>query len=431
VTAVRGHEAAIGSAAYRRERRAPRSRQRPRILELLATGSTGGAQQSYTSLLLGLARDRYDVRAVSLSRGTAVERLRRLGIDVDVIDAEDDAEAVRELAAYLRRHEIDVVHSHMFRAEVVGTRAALAAGTPVVVATVHSSRVRSARDTATLRELTPHVDRLIVPSRAIATKVRAERGPDARCVVVPNGVDLRRFAAVEPCCTLHAEFRIPTDALLVGVVARLEPEKGHRHLLDAMPEIIRRAPRAWLLVVGDGSLADPLRRHAASLPADVGRRITFTGPRDDVAAVTAALDIAVLPSLREAQGISILEAMAVARPVVATRVGGIPEVITDGVEGLLVSPADPAALAVAVGRLARNPPLRRRIGRAGQRTVEERFSIDAMVRRIEAIYDTELMMAGRAVHPSAASALHRRLSMRRRPGRAPASRAVLEVPPFG
>src|SRR5919106_3298749 len=160
------HEAAIAGAAYTRHRRIHRSRShpRPRLLQLLATGGSGGAQESYTGLLLGLDRSRYEVRALSLSAGSAVARLRRLGIAVDVIDEADDEVAVRELAAYLRRNEIDLVHAHMYRAEVVGTRAALAAGTPVIMATVHSSRVRSAEDVAALAALTPALGRLVVPS---------------------------------------------------------------------------------------------------------------------------------------------------------------------------------------------------------------------------------------------------------------------------
>ena len=121
-----------------------RSHPRPRLLQLLATGGTGGAQESYTGLLLRLDRSRYEVRALSLSAGSAVSRVRALGLPVDVIDDADDELAVRELAAWLRREEIDLVHAHMYRAEVIGVRAAVAAGVPVIMATVHSSR-RSVR----------------------------------------------------------------------------------------------------------------------------------------------------------------------------------------------------------------------------------------------------------------------------------------------
>jgi len=413
------HEGAIAGASYTRHRRIHRSRShpRPRVLQLLATGGNGGAQESYTGLLLRLDRSRYDVRALSLSAGSAVQRLRALGVAVDVIDAADDELAIRELAGWLRREEIDLVHAHMYRAEVIGTRAAVAAGVPVIAATVHSSRVRSPQDVALLASLTPMMDRLIVPSDSIAHKVRCEGREGARFAVVPNGVDLSRFAAPAPPSTVRADFGIPADAPLVGVVARIEAEKGHQHLLDAWPSVHRQAPDAWLLIVGEGSEADALRAQAASL-GRAGRRIAFTGRREDISALTAELSVAVLPSLREAQGISILEAMARRVPVVASAVGGIPEVITSGVDGLLVPPADPEALAAAIGSLLGDPSLRRRIASAGYRTVADRFSIDAQVKRIEAVYDEELARAGVLLGSGSSGA-----------GVASPDRGALEVPP--
>ena len=413
------HESAIAGAAYTRHRRIHRSRShpRPRVLQLLATGGSGGAQESYTGLLLGLDRSRYEVRALSLSAGSAVQRLRSLGVPVEVIDETDDELAVRELAAWLRREEIDLVHAHMFRAEVIGTRAAVAAGTGVIVATVHSSRVRSPEDVRLLASLTPSMDRLIVPSEAIERKVRSEGRDSARFAVVPNGIDLSRFSGPVRPCALRGEFISPSAPLL-GVVARLEPEKGHRFLIDAMPAVLRAVPETWLAVIGEGSEARALRSRAASLAAAVARRIVFTGRRDDVSALTADLTVAVLPSLREAQGISLLEAMARRVPVVASDVGGIPEVVTDGVDGRLVPPGDPVALAGAIVELLRDPDLRRRLGDAGHATVAERFSIDAQVRRIQAVYDEELARAGVLLNGDRGSA------------DAPEERGALELPPL-
>jgi glycosyltransferase involved in cell wall biosynthesis len=427
------HEAAIAGASYLRHRRVHRSRShpRPRVLQLLATGGNGGAQESYTGLLLRLDRQKYEVRALSLSSGSGVQRIRRLGLEVDLIDEPDDEAAVRALAAYLRRNEIDLVHAHMFRAEVIGTRAALAAGTPVIMATVHSSRVRSPEDVATLAAMTPAMDRLIVPSASIAAKVRAEGRGGAPFAVIPNGVDLSRFEGPAPACALRHQFGIPHEEVLVGVVARLETEKGHRHLVAAMPEILRRAPHTWLAIVGEGSERGALEQQAASLPPNMRDRIIFAGRRDDVSAVTGDLDIAVLPSLREAQGISILEAMARRKAVVASAVGGIPEVVTDGVDGLLVPPGDPAALAEAIVRLARSSALRERLGEAGYATVAERFSIDAQVRRIETIYDEELQRAGAIASLGSSRAggsngSGSTTSLRSRPR----ERSALEVPPL-
>src|SRR5262249_32673556 len=151
--------------------------------------------------------------------------------------------------------------------------------------------------------------------------------------------------------------------------------------------VLADVPNAHLLVVGEGSQWDLLHAQAASLTL-LGDRpsITFTGRRDDVPAVTAALDVAVLPSYREAQGLSILEAMALARPVVASAVGGIPEMIDDGRTGLLVPPRDPAALAAAITRLLRDPAEAAQLGRAGHDLVDERFCVEQMVRAVETIY---------------------------------------------
>jgi glycosyltransferase involved in cell wall biosynthesis len=360
-----------------------------------------------------------------------VQRIRRLGLSVDVIEEADDEAAVRELAAWLRRNEIDLVHAHMFRAEVVGTRAALAAGTPVIMATVHSSRVRSPEDVAALAALTPAMDRLIVPSESIWAKVAAEGRGGAGYTVIPNGVDLSRFSTPAPRCGFRSEYSVPDDAPLFGVVARLEAEKGHAVLLEAWESVARAVPGAWLAIVGEGSEEASLRARVDAMPAAVARRVIFAGRREDVSALTAQLSVAVLPSLREAQGISLLEAMARRVPVVASRVGGIPEVVTDGVDGLLVSPSSPSELADALVRLACSPELRARLGEAGYDTVRARFSIDAQVRRIQAVYDEELQRSGvLAAIRGGAGGREPGGAARSAPSRSrPDGRATLEVPP--
>ncbi len=135
-------------------------------------------------------------------------------------------------------------------------------------------------------------------------------------------MDLDRYDHQEPCCTLPEEYGMEPGSQIVGVVARLEPEKGHPTLLEAWPAVLRAVPDAYLLIVGEGSRRDALEAQAREL--QIAHRVVFTGRRDDVPAVTAALDVAVLPSYREAQGLSVLEAMALSRPVVASNVGRHP-----------------------------------------------------------------------------------------------------------
>ncbi len=152
-------------------------------------------------------------------------------------------------------------------------------------------------------------------------------------------------------------------------------------------------PCAYLLIVGEGSRQDAL--HQIARDQGVERHVIFTGRRDDIPAVTAAFDVAVLPSYREAQGLTILEAMALSRPVVASSVGGIPEMIEDGRNGLLVPPHDPPALADAIVRLLTDHQLADMIGRAGHDTVHDRFCIQLMVNAVQALYDE----GTRAVRP--------------------------------
>ena len=363
---------------------------RIRVVEVLATGTNGGAQEHLYSLVTRIDTERYEVSVVALSAGSAVRKLAKAGIDVLVIDDPDDTIAVGALAAHLAEVRADVVHAHMYRAETVATRAVIALGEagqrkPYLVATIHSSRIRSLEDQEHLRALTPYMNRLIAVSRAIEHKLCDEQRTTVPVTLIYNGVDLERYDHQEACCTLPEEYGMEPGSAIVGVVARLEPEKGHPTLLEAWPLVLRSCPDTYLLIVGEGSRRDALEAQARELR--IAHRVVFTGRRDDVPAVTAALDVAVLPSYREAQGMVILEAMALSRPVVASNVGGIPEMIEDGVTGLLVPPHDPAALAAAIVRLLTNHPLADTLGRAGHDMVHDRFCIQLMVGAIESIYD--------------------------------------------
>ena len=378
------------------------------VTEIMASGAGGGAQVSVQNLVTRLDPGRYDVEVICLSDGPAVRRLRGAGVTVHAMDSPDDGTALDSAIELLRERPPEIIHNHMFRAEVIGTRAALALAEnglprPFVVSTVHSSRVRSRDDRALLRRLTPSMDRLIAVSRAIIAKLVAEGRTATPVELIYNGVDLKKYEYTEACCTLPEEYGFPDGTPLVGVVARLEHEKGHRTLLDAWPLVLERVPNARLLIVGEGSQRAALEDQAEEMnllgercsgDRCVGTRgarpaatVLFTGLRDDVPAVTAALDVAVLPSYREAQGLALLEAMALRRPVVATAVGGVPEMVEHEQTGLLVPPRDPGALGAAIARLLTDHPLADMLARAGHDFVHANFSLDEMVRAISVLYD--------------------------------------------
>ena len=372
----------------------PGNRERIRVVELLATGTNGGAQEHVFNLVSRIDRSRYDVSVCSLTGGSAIRRFEKAGIPVCVIDATNDADAVESVAAHLAAIDADVVHNHMYHAEVIGTQAALRVAEtgrprPYVVGTVHSSRIRSDEDMALLRQLTPRMDHVIAVSTSIVRKIDDEGRHGAPVSLIYNGIDLARYDQMVPCCTLREEYGLPPEGPLVGVVARLEHEKGHPTLIDAWPTVLASFPDATLLLIGEGSRLDALTTQVRDLGLE--RSVIFTGRRDDVPEVTKSLDVAVLPSYREAQGLTILEAMALSRPVVASNVGGIPEMIEDGRTGLLVRPHDPAALADAILRLLRDHPLADTLARAGHDMVHDRFCVELMVRAVESIYDEALI----------------------------------------
>jgi len=376
---------------------------RLRVVELLATGTNGGAQESVVNTMTHLDATRHDARVISLSHGSTVMRLQRLGAAVEVIDDEDDARAAELLADRLVALKTQVLHAHMYRAEVVGSAAvdlvkARTGARPLFVSTVHSSRFRSAEDRERLERITPTIDVLIAVSDAIVHKLVAEARDTTTISRVYNGVDLMRFDGATGGDAVRAELGIPTSAPVALVVGRLEPEKGHPTLIEAWPLVHHHFPAARLLIAGEGSERDRLEGLAAAhLRAEICcDSVSFLGRREDVPQLLSAADVVVMPSYREAQGLAIVEALAAERAVVASNVGGIPEMLHDGENGLLVPSHDPSALATAIGRLFNDAALRARLAAAGHALVHERFCLDFMLRDIEAIY--ALAVGGASTH---------------------------------
>ena len=366
---------------------------RLRVVQLLATGTNGGAQESVVSTVLRLDPSRHETHIVSLSHGSTVARLQRLGYATEVIEEPSDQRSAELLADRLIALNAQVLHAHMYRAEVVGVAALdiveqRTGHRPYMVSTVHSSRFRSPDDRELLERITPKINRLIAVSDAIVDKLVAEGRDTTAISRIYNGVDLERFDEATGGEAIRAEFGIPANAPLAVVVGRLEPEKGHPTLIEAWPVVHHHFTSAHLLVVGEGSERDRLEGLAAAhLRAEICcASVHFLGRREDVPQILAAADVVVMPSYREAQGLAIVEALAANRPVIASNVGGIPEMIHSGENGLLVPSHDPSALAAAIALLFRDRALAERLANAGHELVHEKFCVDDMLRDIEAIY---------------------------------------------
>jgi glycosyltransferase involved in cell wall biosynthesis len=342
-----------------------------RVLHVDPERGWGGGEVQVTLLLHELARRGHESVVATpatapLGRAVAAARLRV----ADCAIANDvDLRVVPRLRALAR--DADVVHFHTARAHAM---APWLGG--LGVRRVVTRRMDYApRGGLWTRYLYNHaVDRVIAISEGVRRALLGAGVDPARIRVVPSGVDPARFVASSAARdALRAEWGITATDVVVMVVGVLERRKGHATLLDAAARIGTALPLR-LVFCGAGSIETTLRTAAAARGLDV----RFLGFRDDVAPCLAAADVAVLPSLHEGLGVAALEAMAAGRPVVASRVGGLAEVVVEGETGRLDAPGDAAGLAEAVAALARAPGERARMGAAGRARVQARYSAAAM-----------------------------------------------------
>jgi sugar transferase (PEP-CTERM/EpsH1 system associated) len=362
------------------------------VLHLITELSTGGAQTALLHLLAGLDRDRFSPTVACLYNGDGVvaQRIRDLGIPVNDLRMTTKWrwDALYRLYRLLRRERPAILHTWMFHANVPGRVVGRLAGVPVII----TSR-RNVNVGGSLRELLNRWtrdldDRVIaVCELARAAEIKRARVPAEKVVTVYNGIDVERFAALDPQATTHTRraFGVPLDAPLLGSVGRLHPQKGLADLLVAFAQVREHIPFARLLLVGDGALRAELEAQACAL--GVSDAVIFAGTRPDVAEILAALDVFVLSSLWEGMPNAVMEAMAAGLPVVATAVGGVPELVVDGVTGLLVPPRDADGLSEAMCCLLRDPARRRTMGQAGRKRVRQHFTVERMVRQTESLYE--------------------------------------------
>jgi glycosyltransferase involved in cell wall biosynthesis len=228
------------------------------------------------------------------------------------------------------------------------------------------------------------VDCFICASEAIRKILLADGVAASRAVTVHEGIDLGRVAAA-PRAPLHEELWLPHGAPIVGNVAALVPHKGQRHLVEAAALVVREVPDARFVLAGEGELRGALEHQIRHLGLE--KHVILAGFRPDILSVHKAFDIFVMSSITEGLGTSLLDAMACGRPIVATTAGGMPEVVQDGVTGILVSPRDHPAMAEALVRLLKDEALRARMGAAGLSLVNARFSAERMVAETLVVYE--------------------------------------------
>jgi glycosyltransferase involved in cell wall biosynthesis len=344
-----------------------------------------GGQNQVLLTTQGLAARGHRVVVVAHPEG---ELRRRLPAGIEIVPLaprnEVDLPAAWRLSRLIRELRPDIVHAHDAHGVAVAATA-LSMAPPAPAPPLIAARRVDFRlgGSSFSRWKHQRVTRFVAASEAIrALLVKDGIEPD-RVVTVHEGIDVDRVAAAEPI-DVRAEYWFPPHSSIVGNIAALVPHKGQKFLVDAAATVVREIPEARFLIIGEGELRSVIEHHIRQ--AHLAKHVVLTGFRPDVLRVLKGLDLFVMSSVTEGLGTSLLDAMAAGRPVVATRTGGIPEVVADGETGVLVPPRDAEALASAIVGLLRDPDRRRQFAAAGLARVRERFSADRMVDQTLAVY---------------------------------------------
>ena len=377
---------------------------RIRVMRVIARLNIGGPALHATMLTERLDPSRYDSLLVTGTeepgegnylelQGKSLDRLLLLPVLGREIRGWHDLIALARLIVLMRQGRPHIVHTHTAKAGALARLAAYLTGVPVILHTYHGHVFHGYFSPATTRVfvfierwMARCSDRLLTVSETVrADLLRLGVGRSDQFLVVPLGLDLDRFLHSEEVRgQFRAELGLAEDVPLVGIVARLVSIKAHEVLLQAAAELVRLVPQAHFVVVGDGKR----RAELGELTDRLGLtgRVHFLGWRQDLERIYADLDLVALTSRNEGSPVSLIEAMAAARPVVATRVGGVPDLVEDGVTGILVPPGDAGALTSAMHALLGDRERRRRLGAAGRQRVAAAFTTERLLEDMDRVY---------------------------------------------
>ncbi len=373
---------------------------RPKILYLMAGDPSifGGGKRVFMQLMTYLNKEEFQFYSCCAFDEEQEEFLSKQGGTIVHIDIQYGGfwHSIKKLIDLLKEEKIDIVHSQGGRADFYARMAARMLKPKVKVVnttaiTVESYDVGALRKGAYLffdRFSESYVDRFMVVSEALRRiLINTHKIPPDKVIKIYNGIELNEYQpddSGEFSRRIRKEYNIGKDVFLAGAVGRMVWQKGFEYLIECVSEIVRTYPDAKILIVGDG----PLREKFEALSEEfrVRDNVIFTGFRSDIKEILSAVDLLVIPSLKEGFPMIILEAMAMAKPIVATRIDGITEQITDKVNGILVPPKDPSALAKAIIKVINDKELARTIGLAARKKVEQEFSVEKMVSETEKVY---------------------------------------------
>lgn len=360
------------------------------VLALTLNSSMGGTEKSLLSLYGRMNKLAFVPCLVTLvGDGSLVRLARERGLDAFHLGMRGpaDATAVLRLTEIIRQREISIVHTYLYHTGILGRLLGWANAVPAVVCSQRSTDDwRSAAHIWADRLSQGLVDAYVANCETIAERLRrVERIRPEKIRVIPTGIEPMPPANPEACAALRKEFSIAPDATVLGTVANLRPAKGHAVLIAAAKNIVSEFPKAVFVWVGDGPLRAALQKSIEQ--AGLSRHFRFAGFQSDPSSYYGIFDLFVLPSLWEGRPLALLEAMSQGLPIVATRAGGVEEMLADGAEGKLVEVNDAEALARAVTDMLRAPAAAADMGRKARERFEIGQSLDAYVSRTGELYE--------------------------------------------
>jgi len=381
---------------------------RVKVLRIIARLNIGGPAIHTILLTAGLNNERFEpllVTGVEGKReGNMFDLAAAKGVEPIVIpelrrnpSPKDALIALFKLYRLIRRQRPQIVHTHTATAGLLGRLAAKLAGVPIILHTFHGHVLRGyfgplqSKALVWMERLSARLtDRIVTVSEGQRRELAGYGiAPLEKIAVVPLGFELDDLLSCESHRgELRRELGLSDDHRLVGIVARLVPIKNHRLFLRAARLVAEAVPQARFVIAGDGELREGLEAYARDLGLD--GRVIFTGWRRDLPRLYADLDVVALTSINEGTPVSLIEAMAAGVPVVATAVGGVPEVVVDGETGCLVKPGDAEGLAEAITELLRDPKKAREMGQRGKEVVYPKFAAQTLLANVEHLY-TELL----------------------------------------
>ena len=336
----------------------------------------GGALQVHY-LLRGLASVEETTNVLVCPNGSAIAKAageNTAALYSVPMSGDVDLLFIPRLTAIIKKEKPDILHLHSRRgADILGGVAARMTGKPCIL----TRRVDNPENRLWARVKYPLYQKIIAISEGIRQVLISSGVPPGDITCVHSAVDASRFSYPHDTGWFREEFGIREKEIVCGVVAQFIERKGHKYLLEAIPAIASRSPGIRFLLFGKGPLEGELKTTCQGL--GISERVVFAGFREDLERVMGCLDLLVHPALMEGLGVSLLQAAAAGVPIVGTRVGGIPEIVHDGVNGHLVPPGNAPSLVDAVTRIIEDRDLARQMGDAGREIVKEHFSIDSMV----------------------------------------------------